>query len=296
MTTASLPFSPYITTNGQGLFGAQSQGLRQGTAYPDPSAIFRLRGGVLDAGETLPMWGGVAVFENVPPQTGSLKPSYTLGPSMGRANGLTGSKALAGWSVFDSNYSMVTSPQNTVPLTLAGGQVNAYSLGSNARIIVQADPSLISLRGGPIGAQVSWDWVAQRLIPYESGALTISSGTYSTTTGLVVLTMSAPINFGPGDAIVVSSLTGTGSNLAQLNGTWVAIAPTAGSTVTFQAPTGLGATTITGGSLTLGSGSASALPVKVLDIQANNCETVLYDAVTGFATYNFDGCCAVIQI
>lgn len=293
--SAQISINPFIQTVGNnGLFGVKSDGVRQGTAYPDPATRNAQRTCILAESETLPMWGGIAVYENIPGVAGD--PNSVLGPVVGRANSLTGSKAIAGFSVFDGAYGMVTSPQSTVPLIGSFGQVMTYALGSRARIAVQCDPVLVDLRGDPIGSQVSWDWVNELLVPYEGSALTISSGTYNSTTGIVTLTMSAPIDFGPGDAIVVASLTGTGTNLATLNGTWTAAAGTTGSTVVYQAPTGEGAITITGGSLTLGSGTASALPVKVLEVMDSNCETVMYDPVTGFATWDYNGACAIIQI
>lgn len=290
---ASLTYNPYTTTVAQGMFNVQSNGLKQGTAYPDPSTRNALRGGYLDSGETLPMWGGVGIYMDVPGTVG--QPNVAFGTKMGRADSLTGSKALAGFSVFDQNYSMVTTPQNTVPISVSGQQVNVYALGSRARIAVACDPILIDLFGLPIGTAVSWDFVNQLLVPFIASALTISSGTYNNTTGVITLTMSAPITFGPGDAVVISSLTGTGA-FASLNGTWTAIAPTSGSTVTLAATAGVGASTITGGSASLGSGANSTLPVKVLEVQATNCVTVSWDPVNLVATWNFNGCCAVIQI
>jgi|SRR5581483_4318996 len=292
--TAQVAFNPYVQTAGNaGLFNVSSKGLRQGTAYPDPATRYALRTGVLDVNETLPMWGGVGIYENIPTY-GAADPNTTLGPVVGRANGLTGSKQLAGFSVFDQAYGMITTPQSNVPLIGSYGQVMSYALGSNARIAVKCDAALVDLWGLTIQSQVSWDFVNQLLVPYL-GTLTISSGTYNNTTGVVVLTMSAPITFDAGDAIVVSSLTGTGA-FASLDGTFTSIPTTSGSTVTYNAGAGLGAATITGGSLTLGSGASSALPVKVLDVQAGNCETVSYDPATGYANYNFDGNCAVIQL
>lgn len=290
MSTA-LKFSPYNTTVAQGMFNTTADGMVQGTAFPDPSTTWRLRGGQLASAETLPMWGGVALYANVPGAAGG--PNPTQGPIVGRANGITGGSKLAGFSVFDQDYAMVTSPQNTVPVIDSGGQVNWYPMGSLARIIVAADPALVSLIGGPIAPQVSWDWANQLLVPYI-GTLTISSGTYVSATGIVTLTMSASIGFSAGDAIVVSGLTGTGA-YASLNGTFTAIAPTSGTTVTYQAASGLGAAAITGGSLTLGSGSDVAIPVDVLNIQSSNCVTVEWDGAN-FATWNFNGCCAEIQI
>jgi hypothetical protein len=289
---ANISFNPFITTVAQGMFNTTAAGMRQGADMSDPSATWRLRGGVLGVDETLPMWGGVGVWMDVPGY-GTSDANEALGPPMGRATALTGNLALAGFSVFQSNYAAVTTPQSPVPLIGSGSQVNAYPLGSLARIVVAADPALVSLWGGPIKPQVSWDFVNQRLVPYN-GTLTISSGTYDTDTGVATLVMSAAINFSAGSAVIISGTTGTGS-YAALDGTHTAIAPTSGTTVSVQLATGL-TMTITGGSLTLGSGASSALPVAVLSVKASNCITVAYDTVTGFATWDYDGACALIQI
>jgi hypothetical protein len=288
---AGFNVNPFVTTVAEGMFNTTSVGLRQGTAFPDPATRNRSRTTVLAADETLPMWGGVGVYMNVPGVPGG--PGVPLGPVSGRANSLTGSKALAGFSVFDGAYAMVTTPQSRAPLAGPGNQVIVYPLGSLARIVVACDPVLVNLWGQPIRPQVSWDFVAQRLVPYL-GTLTISSGTYVTGTGVITLIMSAPAGFGAGDEAVISSLTGTGA-YADLEGSWE-VTNVAGSTVTLAGPPGAGAATITGGSLVLGSGASSALPVAVLDVQATNCIVVDYDEATGFANYNFDGAAAVIQI
>jgi len=291
--SANVTINPYITSQGNaGLFNVSSTGVRQGTAYPDPSTRFRLRGCTLSSTETLPMWGGVGVYMDVPGGTGN--PSYTLGPVCGRAVSLTdASKPLLGFSVFDQDYSMITSPQSPVPLIGSYGMVNVYPLGSLARIAVACDPALSTLRQGPINANVSWDFTNQMLVPYL-GTLTISSGTYNNTTGLVTLTMSAPVTFDAGDSITIASLTGTGA-FASLNGTFTALSAT-GTAVTYNAGASLGASTITGGNLTVGGAASQALAVKILDIMTSGSETVVYSASTGFATWNYNGACAIIQI
>lgn len=291
--TASVTFQPYAQTAGNaGLFNVTSTGLRQGTAYADPSTRYRLRAGLLATTETLPMWGGVGVYANVP--GGTSNPSYALGTIVGRAVSLTdASKPLAGFSVTDEAYGMITSPQSTVPLIGSGGQVNWYPLGSLARIAVQCDAALVDLRGDPISSQVSWDFTNQLLVPYL-GTLTISSGTYNTTTGVIVLTMSTSVTFGPPDSVTLSSLTGSGA-YASLNGTWTVTAAS-GTSVTLAGPVGEGTAAITGGSLTVGGSADAALPVKVLDVQSTNCEVVTYNSTTGFATWNYNGAAAVIQI
>lgn len=293
---ATVTFNPNITTSAGGSFGLSSAGYIQGQALDNPSARFYLSGGVLDSAETLPMWGGVAIFEDVTGQASPPAALPNLGGKVGRATTVTANQAktYCGFSVFDQNYAGLATPQSPVPLTPSGGMVNFYRQSSNARIVVQCDPALSSLAGGNNRKYVSWDWVNQILVPYESSAYTISSGTYNNATGVIVLTLSAPADFSAGDALILSSLTGTGA-YASLNGTWTATI-VSGSTVTLAGPAGVGASTITGGSATLGSGTSSILPVVVLDVQTTNCMTVSYDPVTGFATWNRNGSCAVIQV
>lgn len=287
---ATLASNPYATTTGSGLFlTPSSNGLVQGTAYPDPSTIWALRRTYLASTETLPMWGGVALQENIPGVTG--QPVRSYGPSVIRATSVA---AINGFSVFDQDYSMVNNPQSPVPLIGSYGTVMSYALGSRARIAVACDPALISLAGSTISTAVSWDVTNQLLIP-SLGTLTISSGTYVSGTGVTTLTMSAPITFSPGDTIIVSSLTGSGA-FASLNGTFTALAGTTGSTVVYNAGASLGAATITGGSLTLGGGASHPLTCTVLEVQGTNCMTVTYSSTTGYATWNFNGACAVIQI
>jgi hypothetical protein len=301
--SAQIAFNPLVTTNGAGSFNVQSDGYIQGQAMDDPSARYRLAGGVLADSETIPMWGGVAISETTSPYSG------------GSANGVNGGKItratqiadtenppdggdagdLTGFSVFDQDHSMINTPQSPVPLAASGMTVNFYRLGSNARIALAIDPALVDLEGNIITQAVSWDFTNQRLVPYIASALTISSGTYVDGTGVVTLTMSAPITFGPGDSITVSSLTGTGA-FASLNGTFTALAGTTGSTVVYNAGSGLGASTITGGSLLVGGAAAAILPVKILNVQIGNSMVVSYDPVTGFATWNRSGSCALVQI
>lgn len=286
-----------LTSTSQGLFADSSaNGLVQGVAHPDPATRFQLRSGWLSGTETIPMWGGVGIYEYISGGSGTppTAPAKSLGVQVGRATGLTGSKPLQGFSVFDQAYGMVNTPSSPVPTAGSYMQVMTYRLGSGARIALACDPALINLYGGSINQQVSWDFVNQILVPYV-GTLTISSGTYNSTTGVVTLTMSAPITFSPGDAIVVSALTGSGA-YASLNGTFTALAGTTGSTVVYNGGSGLGAAAITGGSLTLGSGASSALPVTVLELQIGNSMTVNYSAASNTANWNYSGNCALVQL
>jgi hypothetical protein len=291
---AGFNFNPLPTTVGQGLFdGASSLGVTQGTAYPAPNAMWNLRGGVLKSDETQPMWGGVGVFMDIPAY-GRTGPDPRLGLVMGRSTGLTGSKKLQGFSVFDQNYSAINWPQSGVPTSLPGMQVNAYYFGSGARLALQADPTLIDLWGQPISSQVAWDFVNQRVIPYlAAGAIAATGSSYNSTTGLATLVLSAASGLGVGDSVEISGVTGTGGDLGDLDGTFTTEVGTGGTTVVVQLATGLTISSITGGAVTTGSPLTG---VTILDVQPDNCMTVDYDNVAGTANWDYDGACVVLQI
>lgn len=277
--------NPANTQSAPGTFNVSSTGLIQGTAYPDPATRYSLAGGTLLSSETLPIWGGVAIFEQVPGAAGGV--SATMGPPVGRSTTVTGgSKPITAFATFDQAYGMINTPESPVQLAAGGMQVMFYRLGSKVRLAVKADANLLSLRGGLVNANVSWDFVNQQLIPYS--APTFSSGSYATPN--VTLVTAAPHGLLPGDQIVVSGATGTGS-FAAINGQFTLLAGTTGSTLVYAIAPSL-TLTITGATL----GTGAALPVEVLDVQDTNCMTVSYDSGTGFATWNRNGAAAVILI
>lgn len=162
MSATGIAFNPAATTNAAGLFITQAQGLVQGVFMDDPAIRYEMAGGTLDSAETLPMWGGVAIEELI--ATGGFSP---LGNDIKRA---AAQATLSGFSVFNQNGAAISSPQSPVPVTLLGGQVNFFRLGSGARIVVACDPALIDLDGGIITPQVSWDYTNQKLVAYDSVA------------------------------------------------------------------------------------------------------------------------------
>jgi hypothetical protein len=166
-----MQLNPYVQTNAPGMFTIESDGLIVGTAYPDPAARFALAGGWLAQTETLPMFGGVAISENVPQERPPVtRADVALGGIIARATAYTN---LTGFSVFDQNYAAVNSPQSPVPSVDKGGLVNFYRLGSGARVALAIDPTLISLEGGLITAQVSWDFTNQKIIAFATTALNV---------------------------------------------------------------------------------------------------------------------------
>jgi hypothetical protein len=277
MVTAPATFQPFGTTNVLGSFDVSSVGLVQGTAYPDPAIMFKLAHGVLAQAETLPMFGGIGIYTDIPPAG-----SVPLGTPVGRATSLSN---LIGFSVFDLNYAAVNNPTSPVPTSGSGMQVNYYRLGSGARVALKCDPALISLQSGLTTQSVSWDFVNQKIIPYQVGTAIVSA-TYNSGTGAVVLTFAAPYNTDVGDTIVVSGATGTGT-FATINGNQQVTA-VAGNTVTYNVATGQ-TMTITGATV----GTSGILPVQILDIQEDNCITVALNPSTGAATWSLSDCCAV---
>jgi hypothetical protein len=171
MAVANIQFNPYIQTTAAGMFTIESDGFIVGTAMPDPSARFALSGGTLAAAETIPMFGGVAISENIPYEPSATpRPVVPLGGIIARA---TTYANLTGFSVFDQNFAAVNTPQSPVPTVGNGGLVNFYRLGSGIRVALQIDPTLITLEGGLINAQVSWDFTNNKIIAFSTTALAV---------------------------------------------------------------------------------------------------------------------------
>jgi hypothetical protein len=303
MATAPIPYNPYGTTNAPNTFGVTSTGYVVGCALDSPAIRNDLAGGILDIGETLPMWGGVAISELIPSSTPT-GPLKNLGGSIQRATTLTlaSAKSLTGFSVFDQNYSAVSSPFSRVPLIGTYGQVNFYRVGSGARIPVAVDPSLITMEGGLITQNVSWDFATSRLQPYVASGPTeaVTSMTWSATNGgQVAVVMAAPAIYNVGDTINPSGVTNTGTgavsliNTAQTINTW-----TDSTHFTFLLPGNSTLWGTLGGTIVLnvGIGALSSLGIRVLEVQVGNCMTVSYNAATGAASWNLNDNCAVLLI
>lgn len=297
---ANISFNPMLTTNGRGSFNIQTTGFIQGCALDDPAIRNRLAGGYLASTETLPMWGGVGISENVVPNAASgAIPRPELGGRIIRATNLStvgAAASLTGFSVFDQNHSAINTPQSPVPLVGSLMTMNFYRLGSGARIPVKCDPSLVSLDGTIITTLVSWDFNNSVLQPYvASGAtIAITSITWAANVGTVVAGAAVP--YGLGDIIYISGATNTGTGgAAAVNGPFVINGFTDSTHFTLAMPAAAGVIGTIGGTILANVGTG-ALPVRVLDVEVGNSMTVSYDPVTGFATWDPAGTTAVILI
>jgi hypothetical protein len=143
--------NPILTTNAAGTFTTTLDGLMQGNAHDDPAMRNQLTGGILDASETLPMWGGIPIGEYM--RTASM--DNAIRDTVKRA---TSAATTSGISVFNQNHTMINTPQSQVPQANVGMAVNYYRLGSLARIPMQADPALIAALAGTLTSATPLNW------------------------------------------------------------------------------------------------------------------------------------------
>ncbi len=288
---ASITINPVVTTNAAGSFVTASDGGVQGLFLDDPAVRFALRSGYVLSTETLPMWGGVAIFEDIP-TPGQANPLPELQSPVGRATSITGTSPITAITVFNQAHNMLNSPQSPVPLAGTGMTVNYFRLGSGARIHVAIDPALVTLEGGLINQQVSWDFALQRVIPFVAayGAVTFGTLSWGTAGGGTVTGTTT----GAHGITVGSDFTVSGVVPAAYNGTFTALAGTTGSTIVWALPAASTPGTVTTlGTINAGGG---AFPCKINRIDIGNSMVVSFNAATGFATWNRSGATCEVQI
>jgi len=162
----SISINPLATTNAAGSFSVHSDGYVQGFALPDPAIRNFLAGGVLSTAETLPMFGGLPVFENIHAASSNGAMGNTVGRATAYAN-------VVGFCVYDQAHAFVSTPQSPAPTAGAGATIPFFRMGSKARIAVEIDPALVSLSGGLITQQVSWDFTNNKIIAFSTTALPV---------------------------------------------------------------------------------------------------------------------------
>lgn len=289
---STISLNPVLVTNAPGTFFVSSDGLIQGTMMDDPVARYALAGGVLASTETLPMWGGVALFEDIPGASGA--PSDALGSLVGRAASVA---TIAGFSVFNQASNWITSPQSKAPSAGASMGVPFFRLGSGARIAVACDPSLASLEGGATNQNVSWDFNNQRLQPYVASGATEAVTSITWAAGVATVVMAVPSVVGAvGDAVNISGATNTGTGgAAAVNGNFIVNGFTDNEHFTLAMPAAAGVIGTIAGTILLNVGTV-ALPVKVLAFAVGNSRIVSYDPVTNFVNWVDGQSCALILL
>lgn len=298
----TVPVNPFTTSTFTGSFYAASDGYVQGLFRDDPAVRFALAGGWLSQSETLPMWGGLPVYEQVKTPSSS-NPNAALGNPVGRATTITQttSTGIAGFSVFNQAYNMIIDPSGgSVPLSASGMMVNFFRLGSGARIPVQCDPSLANYEGDAIGVNVSWDFTNGRLTEYDASTATIATNgtvTWASTSGgqltFPVAAWTGAWQPGAGDVVTISGATNTGSGGASAINTSFTVVSSTTTGVVLAAPAATGVFGTIGGSPVINFG-VGILPVKLLDVSTSGNMTVNWNGST--ATWNTSGAAALILI
>ena len=293
---ANIAFNPLLTTVAAGTFSTTTDGYIQGVMMDDPAVRYALSGGVLATAETLPMWGGVAIYEDIPGAAGA--PNYNLGSIVGRA---ANNAAIAGFSVFNQASNWVTSPQSEAPSAGNGMTVPFFRLGSGARIAVACDPSLASLEGSATNQQVSWDFNQQRLQPYDASTatITITGATWASTSGgqitATVANWTGAFQPGVGDSVNISGATNSGTGGANAINTNFIVASSSATQAVLTAPAAAGVFGTIGGSPVFNFGTG-ALAVKVLNFNIGNSRIIQYDAVNNLVHWLSGQSCALILL
>jgi len=164
---ANISFNPALTTSPQHSFLVETEGYIQGSLFDDDPAIrLSLFSGLIAAGVTQPVWGGMALSETVP----------TANANQFGANLLlaTAETNVTAFSMYNQAYSSMIVPGNSAPIAVAGNTTTYFKLKSNAQIVVQCSAALVTaVEAGFTNQQVSWDFVNQMLIPFSTTALPV---------------------------------------------------------------------------------------------------------------------------
>lgn len=300
--SGSISYQPMLVTNAYGGFSVQSDGFVQGVFSDDPATRFELAGGVLASTETLPMWGGILLFENIPGAANTQ--TVEMGSQVGRATAQPASGTPFAFSVFNQAAGMIQTPTSPVPLSSVNMGVHYFRSGSNARIQVACDPALASQEGAsvvPGSTTYSWDLQGQQLVAYTATAWAqqaVSAASYTASTGTITFTV------GTGGPAVGSWFTVTGVSPAAYNGTYKATTGTSGTSIVTNVELVGGVLTtpittnpgsfVSAGIMLANGGAATGF--RVLRFQIGNSLTVGYNYNTGIAVWNRLGSCAEILI
>lgn len=290
----ALAINPIKQTNAPGAFGLEWDGFIAGMAQDDPALRFHLRSGILDAAETLPMFGGIAIAEYIPGVSGNPRPE--LGPTIKRATQFAGATPsngdVSGFCVFDQNHSAIMSAESAVPQIASGMTLHFYELGSKARLALPIAPAFAGILAGKTwDYQFAWDFAYQWLVPLESGTGTgtISAATWASGQATFTVGTDLTSQLSAGDPVLVSGVTPSG-----YNGTWTIVSITA-TTIVVTMPSNPGAYS-SGGTAANVTTAKTAFPGKVLGVNVGNSMVPVYDAATGFVNWSRTGAVALVQI
>ena len=223
------------------------------------------------------------VIPKINGQLGSFSP-FVIGQGQINANGVTTGSP--------TYYlpSFVTSGSNLLPISTTAG----LTVGVWAQMMDLTQPILNFADGGLDGIGTTKVFLGQavKIIGLDDGTgdtFDIVYGTYDSATGETFIRVTAPTTFANGSTITLSGLTGTGA-FASLNGSWTTFASSLSGPGTtdfyFTGTSGLGVTTITGGTVTwAGDGDARVVISPAAEFNYAGTTTSPGTNATCFRTY-----------
>lgn len=282
-----LNINPIATTSAPGTFGTTSFGQIAGMALDDPAMRHQLAGGLIAADEAFPMWGGVGIYEHI---VGPARAQdQALGPTIGRATALTGTKQIAGFCVWNQSHNAINTPQSPAPLLLQGMTANFLRFGSLMRVPLPISDGLLDDEGLPTTSGLSWDYDAQVLIPGLAAWAQIAITSQTWAAGVVTVITAAPHPFAAGSVVELA-----GSVPAAYNGSKTIATAADNTHFTYSMPVDPGVSPAsTPGHINAGGG---ILPVKLLEVLEGNSMVLVYDPVTGYATWNKTGSVGIVLL
>jgi hypothetical protein len=166
-----ISFNPQLTTSPSNTFLPSTEGYVQGAAMDDTSSRMWLTSGVVAASVTQPVWGGMAITEEVATvNANALGNSLVLATAAGNVTGFT---------VFDQAHNMIVAQSGSVQQSGAGMTIHFYRFGTNIRIAVGVLSSIVgTLDSGAINQTLYWDPALQQLTASgTSGAFALPATT-----------------------------------------------------------------------------------------------------------------------
>lgn len=255
-----------------------------------PAGNYIITGTVVLGGETpsnMEFYGDgdrTVVIPKIDGQIGSFSP-FVIGQTQINANGVTTGSPTYYLPEF------VASGSNLLPISTTSG----LTVGVWAQMMDLTQPILNFSDGGVDGIGTANVFLGQavKIIGLDDGTgdtFDIVYGTYDSATGETFIRVTSPTTFANGSTIDLSSLTGTGALASLEASSWATYATTLSGPGTtdfyFTATAGLGAITITGGTVTwAGDGTARIVISPATEFNYAGSVTTPGTTATCFRTY-----------
>jgi hypothetical protein len=159
---STVSFNPVITTGVSGAFLVSTGGYVQGAFLDDPANQYNLQNGFVGSSQSTPLWGGLPVTLAV----GSVN-APEVGLGLVSATSLS---SINGWTCYNMSAAGIITSSSNAPQYSAGMSLNYVLPGSNIRLPIPVNPSVLnSLVGDATNVSLYWDPTNLRLDTSSSG-------------------------------------------------------------------------------------------------------------------------------